>query len=391
MNTPSSTKSTCPVCAALGLPHTRSHSPETQMIELSVLTDRPELFSPVRVYDQLLDLREWQRGLRAIPLDDREARFRYLGQQIGAWLSAENRLPALEARALVSLDEIEREQLWREKFALEAAGRVEPFERFSDFAAAFLHRWGRGDSPSRLVHRRKAARLWLRLEAAHLPLPPVLSRLEKLPPGEEGFQIYAELANSAGGDRAPTEEEIEEKMAELNGTETPRAAKKRAKANLRDLYKRLADYAASKSDPYLDAFVEEFGLRLEELRESAKEKPPIAPTGRTPRYDSSLGCPFRFEEYFDAKERKYFLAMDVAPLPHPYPYQIKTAPLAVKQNWLFRAEEDGAMAVRIELSADPHLRNAECYEVFSFALRICDVLVAPAPTPPIPWPASIPA
>lgn len=354
----------------------------SSLLEWSLQPYRPGAFAPVRLYDQVPDLRAWLAGLRSIPPDQREERYRYLERQVGAWLAEENSRPALEARALLALDTIDREQLWREAFVLADAGRTQPFASFTDYAGAVARRWGRGESPTRLIHRRSAARLWLRLEAEGLPLPPVLSRLEALATRADGPELYRRWVEANGGDRAPSEAEIEAIVAEALGRESKLKKAQRRQAGAKEVFDRLVDYAEAKADPVLHALVEELQQRLKKKLPAADGEDALRGTKRTPPYDPARGCPFSFSETIDENSGEGVLAIDVAALPDPYPFQLGKGLARRKRDWCWRELPDHTFEIRIVLSRDPAEAQAQRFEAYSWALKLCHQIGAPLPEIP---------
>lgn len=315
------------------------------------------------------ELADWERAINRIPVEQRAARAFSFSSAVFAWLAHERHAGRAELIGILALELLCVEQHWRE-IAISVDGRpAEPlFASAAQFVTSILDLWGMSAHESRISHRRRAARLWLRLRARQLPVPDNLNRIEALSTLENAVELYSKIVRLKGG-RLPTHTEITLAIAEgadaLNRPQGSMSKQKRTR--IAGLLDELDAYALSRSDPVLSGI-------CQRLRQAAENKTIVKQkiTRALPRLAPEMGCPFHL------REEPQTLHITVERLPDPMPYRAR-ASIPRRAGWIVCPFDDGRWQVAVPLDENPAKANAQRAEAFAWMTELCADMHAPLP------------
>lgn len=337
-------------------------------------------------------------ALDRVPMTDGAERTFQFACQVVRWCGNDARCDQqVELLGKLALERLCAEERWR-TIAVKVDGQLRPlFRSANEFVATIYRMRGRCVHKSRVSHKRNAARLYLRLFYRGVPLPPTTDPFEVF--GRHtaiAADTYEELVERVGG-RLPTPTEMKEAAdamkaamkketaatsAALEASPKPctrkphrRGSKAEVKAAWQQAaWERVLTYVEETSeDPILK-------LLLEELHESYRpdEEQVVENPNHLPVYPAGLPSPIAFTET-PTEDGAATLQIDVAALPHPTPYYVRSR-IPRRAPWTLTEYPDGRLVIRVPLSAHPAEAREERAQAYTWASRLCLDFSAPLPT-----------
>lgn len=325
---------------------------------------------------------EWREAYKDLALHERENRLAFLAPYIGRWVRFERLHSSVKLLGTVALYIVIEEGLYQDFIDLfqRSSGLKlsSSFKSPADFVAAIRQACGWGSTdPSRINHDLKAAGFWLEIEAADLPVPPNLSRIEKLASEDDRLEIYRRLVE-ASENAAPAHTAITEFLADRNG----QGSQPSAESLILETKRRLEEAIQALSAPQPD--VEGALKTLRDLDKRVTPKPRTKKKKgkakeKEPPYDARLGCPFVLQE--DGGDH---LSLTLA---HPIPSKVHSRiwQRACRHGWepLDTDIPTKARQWRIPLSStNASQAHAQRPEIHTFLKKLCLRMKAPLPTLP---------
>lgn len=336
-------------------------------------------------FDRLEDPRayilSWREAYQQLSLDQREERLAFLAPYIGRWVRFERISPSVKLLGTVALCLVIQEGLYQDFINLfqRMSGLQLPssFKGPTDFVAAIRQACGWGSiDPSRINHDLKAAGFWLEIEAAGLPVPPNLSRIENLAYEPDGLEIYRRLVAEAGN-AVPTHTAIDTFLKVRSGR-TPEATGLGLRLEMTRGIQQAIQHLKEPT-PDVASALKVLGTLEGRVTPQPRARRKKQPRPEAPPYDARLGCPFVLKE--DGGDHLRLVLTQ----PIPDKVQRKLWMKACRDGWeaLDAGPGTAARTWRIPLcAANPSQAHAERPAVQAFLAKLCLQMKAPLPILP---------